>query len=107
VVTRADLPPAAQAVQAAHAALEFSVRHPATAAAWADAGGSLLVLAARDELALYWLLDTAGRGGHPTAAFREPDRGGALTAVAVHEARRLCARYPLALPEGGDTHDDR
>lgn len=102
-MTRADLPPAVQAVQAAHAALEFSVRHPAAAAAWAAAGGSLLILAARDELALCWLLDDAARSGHPAAAFREPDLGGALTAVAVHQAGRLCARYPLAL-RGEVTH---
>jgi len=97
-VTRADLPPAAQAVQAAHAALAFAVTHPGHAAAWSRAGGFLILLAAPDEAALH---DLAARAaGCPAAAFREPDLGGALTAVAVHGAGRLCARYPLAFPAG-------
>ena len=100
-MTRADLPPGAQAVQGAHAALEFSVRHPDLASAWAREGGSLLLLAAADELALCWLLADAQRDGYQAVPFCEPDLGNALTAVAVYGASRLCSRYPLAL-RGGD-----
>jgi len=50
-----------QAVQGAHAALVFSVRHPDVVSAWARDGGSLLFLAAADELALCWLLADAQR----------------------------------------------
>lgn len=99
-MTRADLPPGTQAVQAAHAALAFAVTHPGRAAAWSRAGGFLILLAARDEAALHDLAAAAGAAGFPAAAFREPDLAGALTAVAVHGAARLCARYPLALSAG-------
>jgi hypothetical protein len=90
-------------VQAAHAALEFSLRHPAAAAAWARDGGFLLLLAAGGELALCRLAADAGQGGYPAAVFREPDLGGQVTAVAVAGAGRLCSRYPLALQGGGET----
>lgn len=91
-----------QAVQAAHAALEFAVRHPVTVSSWSHGEGSLLLLAASDELALLRLLTGADRDGCRSAPFREPDLGDALTAVAVYGASRLCARYPLALPGGGE-----
>ena len=97
MVTRADLPPGDQAVQAAHAALAFSVRHPDIAASWDREGGSLLFLCARDETALRWLLDDSGQAGHPAVPFYEPDLGNALTAVAVWDAARLCRKYPVAL----------
>jgi len=69
--------------------------------AWARDGGSLLFLAAADELALCWLLADAQRDGHQAVPFCEPDLGHALTAVAVYGADRLCSRYPL-LMRGGD-----
>ena len=100
-MTRADLAPGVQAVQGAHAALEFSVRHPDLVSAWARDGGPLLLLAAADELALCWLLADAERDGHPAVPFCEPDLGNAMTAIAVYGASRLCSRYPLAM-RGGD-----
>lgn len=84
-----------QGVQAAHAALAFSVEHPELTADWSP-GGTLLLLAAPDELALCWLAADAERDGLPSASFYEPDLGGALTAVAVYGAGKLCSRYPLA-----------
>jgi hypothetical protein len=99
-VTRADLPPGTQAVQGAHAALEFAVRHPDLVSVWARGGGSLLFLAAADELALCWLLADAERNGYQAVPFCEPDLGNALTAVAVHGARRLCSRFPLVMGGG-------
>jgi hypothetical protein len=95
-VTRADLAPGVQAVQAAHAAVAFAVRYPDIAAAW-EPGGYLLLLAAPDELHLHWLLADAQGAGHSAMPFHEPDLGNELTAVAVHDAARLCAGYPLAL----------
>jgi hypothetical protein len=95
-VTRADLPPGAQAAQAAHAALMFAACHPGTGAA----DGVLVVLAAAGELELCRLAEDAARGGYLTATWTEPDLGGQVTAVAVYDAARLCARFPLALREG-------
>lgn len=88
------MPPGVQGVQAAHAALAFSVTHPQLTAAWSS-GGTLLLLAAPDELALCWLLADAERDGFPASGFYEPDLGGELTAVAIHGAGKLCSRYPL------------
>jgi hypothetical protein len=99
-VTRADLPPGIQAVQSAHAALAFAIAYPGQVAAWSRAGGFLVLLAARDEAALHALAGDARAARFPAAVFCEPDLDGALTAVAVHGAARLCARYPLALREG-------
>lgn len=96
-MTRADLPPAVQAVQAAHAALAFAVRHPDTITSWDHRNGSLLLLAASSELELHRLL--AVTGSLPAAAFREPDLDGQVTAIAIHDAARLCSKLPLAFSE--------
>lgn len=106
-MTRADLPPGVQAVQAAHAALDFAVRHPELTSGWHEASNTLVVLAAADELALCWLLDDARRRQLVAVPFHEPDLGDALTAVALEpQAARLCSKYPLALAEGRrDDHD--
>lgn len=99
-MTRADLPPAVQAVQAAHAALDFALTHPEISRDWHVSSNTLAVLAAADEIALHELLERAA--GIPAVAFHEPDLGGALTAVALGPAgRKLCRKYPLAL-QGGD-----
>jgi hypothetical protein len=99
-VTRRDLPAAVQAVQAAHAALDFAVAHPAVTAGWHAASNTLVLLAVPDELALSWLADDAAAAGHRVAAFREPDLGGALTAVAFEPAAwRLVHRLPLAFSQ--------
>ncbi len=59
LVTRADLPPATQACQVAHAALQFAIAFPETTAAWQRYSGTLAILAARDELTLGWIPDGA------------------------------------------------
>jgi hypothetical protein len=58
----------------------------------------VVLLAARDELALGWLVDDAVAAGLAAIRFHEPDLGGALTAVALEPAaRRLVAHLPLVL----------
>jgi hypothetical protein len=101
VITRADLPPGTQAVQAAHAAIEFAVTYPSLTSSWHSASNTLVVLAVPDELALGWLDQDARASGLRAARFREPDLGGALTAVAIEPAgHRLLRRLPLALTAG-------
>ena len=91
-MTRADLPPGTQAVQAAHAAIGFAVTHPHLLA------GTVALLCARNELELCWLLESARRDRVTALPFYEPDLGGALTAIALEPAgRRLCSKYPLAM----------
>jgi hypothetical protein len=102
-VTRADLPPGTQACQAAHAAFDFAFAHPDAASGWHSTSNTLVLLAARDELALGWLCDDAAEAGHRLVRVHEPDLGGALTAAALEPAaHRLLARLPLLGSRGGE-----
>lgn len=101
-MTRRDLLVAHQAVQAAHAALEFAVAFPALARQWHTRSGVLAVLAVTDEAALWQLEQVVAQSGCRSAAFLEPDLGSALTAIAVEPAGwRLVRRVPLAFPDEG------
>lgn len=61
------------------------------------------MLAVEDELELTGLEHKAKVGGYCVAAFREPDLGFALTALALEPgAKRLVRRVPLALPPRGE-----
>lgn len=73
-----------------------------------DWQGTLVFLTTRSEADLYWLAERARDAGVPAVMFREPDLGGALTAVALGAgAGRLCRRYPLAFGEGVTSNDFR
>jgi hypothetical protein len=99
-VTRADLSPGQQATQACHAFREFLADHIAVEREWHRTSNHLAVLATCDERALADLLERARLRGIRSAVFREPDLGGAITAIALEpsdEARRLCRALPLAL----------
>jgi hypothetical protein len=100
------LPPATQACQAAHAAVEFCIKHPQLAADWHAVSGALVLLAAPDELELSRLHIDVAAAGLRAVPFHEPDLDGALTAIAVEPAgRRFLARLPLLL--AGATFSDR
>ena len=107
-MTREDLPPATQAVQAAHAAFEFAIAHPDLVRDWQRVSNTLVLLAVRDEFALGCLYVDAVERGVRTTPFHESDLGGSLTALALEPAaRRLVARLPLSLSivEGGENHE--
>lgn len=98
VVTRDDLPPSQQAVQGIHAAREFTARHPDIDTEWYERSNHLALLAVKGEEALHRLLASAEVHGLRFAAFREPDRGNELTAIALEPAaKRLCRSIPLAM----------
>lgn len=95
-MTRQDLPPAAQAVQSAHAAVEYAARHPHVA------GCVLVMLTVPDEPSLAMMAARLELYDVDVEQFREPDLGDALTAIAASgpaAARRL-ARLPLLMREG-------
>ena len=99
-VSRADLPPGVQAVQAAHSLLSFAIIHPDLVRVWGEDSQNLILLSAPDEAALCWLCACAERDGHLYSAFREPDLGGQLTAVTFEPAAaRMLSGYPLLLRE--------
>lgn len=100
LVTRSDLTPAQQAVQAAHALRQFTADYPRDDAKWFDSSNTLALLAAEDELALNRVADHAAWLGAPVARFHEPDLAGALTAVAIGPsaaASKATKRLPRAL----------
>ena len=98
LVTRADLPPGQQAVQAAHALREFTERCPEEDRAWYHASNTLALLVVEDEKHLRTLVQNAEKRGLPHARFHEPDRGGELTAAAIGPSgKKLVSRLSLAL----------
>lgn len=102
-MTREDLSPAQQAVQSAHAAIEYAAKHPEVA------GCILVMLATKDEQALDFWASKLEWSGVEAERFHEPDIGNALTAIAACDpslTRRL-SKLPLMLrggEEGGREH---
>lgn len=80
VVVREDLPPGAQAVQAAHAMREFAAEHPEIEREWHEKSNTIVMLAT-NETHLGYLLEQAKLRGVETSIFREPDLDNTLTAV--------------------------
>ena len=100
LITRADLPPGAQAVQAAHAFREIVERHPRIEGEWYKKSNTIALLAVRNEQELLALLRMARDREIPHALFREPDLSSQLTAIALapcEQARRICRSLKLAL----------
>lgn len=101
LIVRGDLPPGAQAVQAAHALQAFNVAHPHQTKVWHEESNTLALLAIPNEAALGVLLENAIHSRIPVAPFREPDRGDELTAIALGpQGKRLTKNLPLALVNG-------
>ena len=102
VVARTDLPPGAQATQAAHAALDFAVAFPEITRGWNHHTNVLILLGAPDEAALHELILQAEAIGLPHLEFREPDLDDTITAVCISpsgQTSALCAQYDLLLRE--------
>lgn len=101
-ITRRDIHPGYQAVQAAHSAIDFQHNHPEIAKQWNSISNYLVFLSVGSELDLYEYLDKFERKGLKFTAFFEPDIDDQLTAITVEpteKARKLCSKLPLALKE--------
>lgn len=100
LITRADLPPGQQAVQAAHAGRVFQHEHPIIERAWFETSNTLAFLKVANEPALARLLERARWKGYEASGFREPDRGNELTAIAIGpRGKSLCQSLAPALQE--------
>jgi hypothetical protein len=98
LITRKDLPPGQQAVQATHAMSEFMAEFPDTYRRWYETSNTLALLATSDEMSLSCLIEDAQRRGFRCSLFREPDRGNEITAIALEPAaKRICRGFGLAL----------
>lgn len=96
---RADIPPADQAVQSLHAAVQYAIQYPDVTKDWHKTSQTVVLLAVPDEKYLQ-LHGERLELDHPVAWFREPDLGNQLTAVAcVCDGRKLTK---LPLLRGGE-----
>jgi len=100
-VSRGDLSPGQQAVQACHAVAELCVRHrDSEVADWAENHKTMVILGAKDEPELKSILESLMSAGLRCQPFYEPDIGNQLTAFAIHpgdwvEAKAKLAKMPL------------
>lgn len=102
MIARGDLTPGQQAVQAAHAAINFTFEHPARASPWFRDSNTLVLLQVRDEKELLKLLYKAQDMWIDSTAFREPDLNNSLTAIALEPGEpteRLVKNLKLLLYE--------
>jgi len=102
LVTRRDIPPGYQAVQSCHAMRQFTADHPDRDGEWFNNSNYLALLSVADEIELMRLLAEAKDLGLRWSAFREPDIGGQITAIAIephNKTAKLCKDLPLALKE--------
>ena len=102
VITRRDLSPGYQAVQAAHAAIEFQHEHPNIAKEWNTYSKYLVFLTVENEEALNHYLEKIKFYDLKHTIFTEPDIDNQLTAIAIEPSERtqkLVSRLPLALKE--------
>jgi peptidyl-tRNA hydrolase len=104
VISRRDLRPGQQAVQAMHAAIDFCFQHTEEAREWQSQSNYLAVLSVADEPALFNLIEKLEKRGIRYTAFREPDLNNEVTAVAVEphaDLRKITSGFPLLLKEYG------
>lgn len=83
ILTRADISPGLQAAQAAHAAFEFSLKHPDLMRDWHERSSYLILLNVPDELTLLEIADELTAAGVPHTVMHEPDIGNEATSIAV------------------------
>ena len=102
VVTRKDLNPGSQAVQASHAAIEFIYEHPQLAKDWYNNSKYLVFLSVNNQKDLLELTEKLSWKGILFSKFYEPDLDDELTAITLEpssRARRVVSSIPLMLKE--------
>lgn len=100
LISRSDLRPGQQAVQAAHAMRQFAADHPELDKEWFERSNTLAFLTVPDERSLVRLIHRAEDRDLRVSLFREPDLDNSLTAIALEPgqtSQRLCRNLPLAL----------
>ena len=98
VITRRDLPLPYQAVQAAHAAVQFQYEHPELAKNWYHNSNYLIFLTTENEDELKKFIDKANSNNIQLSIFREPDINNQITAIALEpceQSRKMTSSLPL------------
>lgn len=91
-------------MQPAHALAQFAIQHQKVFKEWQHNHKNLIVLAVESEDALHQLLTRAQSQQVKVSAFREPDIGNELTAIALEPCEKtysLTGHLKLALRETG------
>ena len=102
VITRQDLSPGSQAIQASHAAIDFQHDHPEISKVWNINSNYLVFLSVKNEKSLLKFLYKIKSANLKYTVFNEPDLKNQLTAVAIEpseQAGKMCSNLPLALKE--------
>lgn len=102
VITRRDLSPGQQMLQAAHAAIEFQHAYPEIAKNWNTNSKYLIFLSVENEDALIHYLEKIKKTNLKYSIFTEPDINDQLTAIALQPglmSSKLVSNLPLALKE--------
>lgn len=97
-MTRKDLSLAQQAVQSAHAAIDFIFMHPNKASPWHEQSNYLVLLALKNEEQLKLLITKCEQNFINYTIFREPDIGNVITALAIEPGKttqKLVQKIPL------------
>lgn len=97
-----DLPIVVQAVQSAHAAIDFQHQHPELAKEWQTKSNYLIFLSVKDESSMEKLMSKADQRSIVYTPFYEPDIDNQLTAVAFEPSdcsKKLLGNLPLMKKE--------
>lgn len=102
LITHKEIAPGYQAVQAAHALRQFTETYPEKDVEWYCNSNYLGLLSVETQVDLLALMFRAQDLGLRVTAFKEPDIGNEVTAIAIEPhplATELCKNIPLALKE--------
>ena len=108
VVTRADLSDGYKAVQSTHAAINFIFEHPGRAGPWFNNSNYLVQLEVKNENQLKLLMQNCDRLQLAYTAFREPDIGNCITAIAIEPSpltQKLVSKIPLLFKNKINTNE--
>ncbi len=100
LITRSDLKPGQQAVQAAHALTEFIFEHQQQAKYWKTYSNTIVMLVVDSEEKLEKIIFKCSQRGIRYSSFYEPDLDHMLTAIAIEPGElssKVCSGIPLAL----------
>lgn len=93
---------AQQAVQSAHAAIDFVIKYPELSLIWHNKSNYLVVLSVKSQECLNSIINQLEKTNLKFISFVEPDLNNEITAVAIEPgdiSRRLCSRFGLAFRE--------
>lgn len=97
-------------MQSTHAAINFTFEHPSRAGPWFHQSNYLVLLEAKDETQLKKLIENCEKQQLAYTAFREPDIGNEVTAIAIEpspETQKLVAKLPLLFKsKNNEQHKD-